>query len=124
MPRVRGDRRLTDAELAWAAGFFEGEGCFSFTKQVRKDGTYSISQRLDLSQKGNNGRDLCERFRLIVGFGYLYHTVKVDMWKWACTEKDCVQRLLNLLQPWLSPRRIQRAQEIIKLQKENSYYIS
>lgn len=58
-------------ELAWAAGFFDGEGCFSYSKS----GQYvcvSIGQTV---------REPLERFKLAVGLGVIYGPYSSDRYQ-------------------------------------------
>ena len=64
-------------ELAWAAGFFDGEGCFSTTcpTYIVRDGSRINRRylRLSVDQKYP---ELLEKFREIVGQGKVYHYQK------------------------------------------------
>ena len=61
---------MTDThELAWAAGFFDGEGSVSYQRQCRK--SHSRAQRvisIDIFQTSGN-QEVLERFQTAVGVG-------------------------------------------------------
>ena len=69
LQRHRNDRE----EIAWAAGFFDGEGCFSYIQKARY-----VCLRI-----GQSELEPLERFREAVGLGKIYgpysHTHK-DRW--------------------------------------------
>lgn len=102
--------------LAWAAGFFEGEGCFTKDKRYRKlNGKHSVYPKASISQKGLNGKLLLEKFKAIIGFGSIYYEVRSDMWRYNIPAKLTEFMIFYLLlEPWLSPRRCIKAQEIIQ----------
>ena len=115
-PREGSQRR---EQLAWAAGFFEGEGCFSSAFQPKRSGdggklAYAVTS---LRQKD---RDLLERFRDIVGFGGIYGPYGgTDVSSWQAQKRGDVQRLVDLLGEWLSPRRLTKAAECLRLEGES-----
>ena len=97
---------MTDTELAWAAGFFDGEGsCSLRTKQGTRPG-----MGLQLGQKGDP-QPLLERFqRAVGGIGRIYppypggHGMSV----WATYSYPKVCRVMELLWPYLGE--VKRAQ--------------
>ncbi len=94
-------------ELAWAAGFFDGEGSTSYLK---KD-TW-IGPRMSVAQ--NNPITL-ERFRQAVGVGKIYeHTTRKGMYSWNCQKKHDVENVLNMLWPFLSEQKKEQAIEVYK----------
>jgi LAGLIDADG endonuclease len=89
-------------ELAWAAGFFDGEGCSTMR---RKPSGY-CSPRLSLKQKD---RTLLEKFqRIIGGAGAIYFDKSsTGVWAWICGAASA-EDVMWLLWPWLSkPKREQ-----------------
>jgi hypothetical protein len=91
------------AEIAWAAGLFEGEG--TFIRQTR-NGRTRIGFAL-----ATTDRDVLERFAAIVGVGAIHPTSRwaemstKPIYRWSATANKDVQRLTNLLMPWLGQRR-------------------
>jgi hypothetical protein len=95
----------TRDEIAWAAGLFEGEGCFAWT------GTPSVIL-------GMTDRDIVERFAAIVGFGLLYEEPRrppeQTLYRWRANGFENVQAVLAMLWQWLGPRRRARAVEVLR----------
>lgn len=101
-------------ELAWAAGFFEGEGCFFLHKQrngrIRR-GTATLS---------NTDFDVLKRFHTIIGVGKIY---KVNMknskykqaWQWRLSAREQFDYFASLVEPYLGKRRLEKLNEIKKL---------
>jgi hypothetical protein len=83
----------TREELAWAGGFFEGEGSTTITSQGRAVHA-SASQRII---------EPLERFRDAIGFGEIYESR--GMFVWATSRAEHVQALAAMLWPFLSERR-------------------
>lgn len=91
------------SEVAWAAGFFDGEGsCFA---NRRPGGTYA--EVIRIHQK--DPRPL-ERFQAAIGgIGRLKHVNNVtsEIWRWEC-ECARARAVMDVLLPYLSaPKREQ-----------------
>lgn len=93
--------------LAWAAGFFDAEGCFSSTPRVGV--CASITQ---------TDREVLERFRRAVGIGKIYgpyrtpHTddyVRKPHYFFRAHGNERVQAILAMLWPWLGTTKRQQA---------------
>jgi len=103
-------------ELAWAAGFFDGEGCTTYHlgKHQRK------YPRLRVSQSGNNGNELLERFKNAIGFGIVYGPYKIAKnqtkirWVFQVTGFEKVQATISLLWDWLGTEKRNQAVKILK----------
>ena len=86
-----------ECELAWAAGFFDGEGC-AYKRTYKNTYLY-----LEVAQ-----RELqpLERFIMAVGQGKITPRPKrghtKEHWVWACYDKDGVSDVVNKLWPYLS----------------------
>jgi hypothetical protein len=97
-----------ELEIAWAAGLFEGEGCF-------------YSGETDLrAQMGLSDLDVLNRFDEIVGVGVIYGPYQYQYkdgfkrkrrWVWMATADDA-RVVFELLRPWLGKRRLARGREI------------
>ena len=97
----------SNIELAWCAGFFDGEGTTSFLK---KDSW--IGPRVSVPQ--NNILPL-QRFAKAVGCGKIYeHTTRKGMFQWTCQRKDDVANVLNQLWPYLCEQKKEQALEVYK----------
>jgi hypothetical protein len=103
----------TESEIAWAAGFFEGEGYFSGITRSLKDGP-----RLYPTVGINNcDLDMLLRFQAIVGVGTTKPRTKSKtgvkpQFRWIVTARADVEHVRDLLWPWLSERRRARADEL------------
>lgn len=101
------------AEIAWAAGLFEGEGC------VFCSGTHSAEMTLSMSDK-----DRVERFAEVMGFGTVGHVNPAqdgwkDMWKWRCEVRN-LQQAVEMLWPWLGPRRQEQARSALLAHQDHA----
>lgn len=98
--------RRRDLEVAWAAGLFEGEGCFGSYPRGRKHGTQA---RLSMTD-----RDVVERFAKIVGMGTVRGPVDrgnkewKPIWEWYVQRASEVRAVVALFRPWLGERRLAR----------------
>jgi hypothetical protein len=86
-------------ELAWAAGFFDGEGWAA----KRKRGVQSR-----INQAGPNGMPaVLLKFQRAVGVGRLkgphLEEGKQDLYWWEATSRPDVGRVADLIGPWLCP---------------------
>jgi hypothetical protein len=106
----------TREELAYAAGLFEGEGTFTMGRPGVGGGRqlHAVIKMTD--------REPLEAFQEAVGFGPLTGPFERNYshssgWKpifvWRVGSREQVQALIALLWPWLSPRRRQRARELL-----------
>ena len=97
-------------ELAWCAGFFDGEGTTSFLRK----GTW-IGPRVSVAQ---NSEATLERFRQAVGIGKIYaHTTRPGMYQWTCQRKEDVNTVLNMLWPFLSEQKKEQAIKVYDMCK-------
>lgn len=102
--------------IAWAAGFFEGEGCFYAHKsKPRLDGTTYIRVDASLAQKD---RSLLYKFRDIIGFGIICNEDRSGCGYWKTSKKNDAKKLFELLKPWLSDRRKNKYKEIENFAKQ------
>lgn len=87
--------------VAWAAGFFDGEGCIMLTKRHRKN---SLNYDLRITVANTDIRSL-HKFRQMFG-GSIQVQVRPDherwlpSWTWVAQNRAAEQCLLRLL-PWL-----------------------
>lgn len=89
---------MSVTELAWAAGFFEGEG------SVFKHSTKTKTPRLAASLDQTDAPELIERFLRAVGVGKTYGPYGSGSgrlrWRWAAYHGEAAQAL-ELLEPYL-----------------------
>ena len=97
--------------LAWAAGFFDGEGC---TRAIEADGPHGVTHHTEMAITQIH-RDTLERFQDAVGgLGYIvgpdfYGGRKNGLWRWRLTDWRGIQAVLAMLWPWLGPHKKQQA---------------
>lgn len=98
---------LDDREVAWAAGIFEGEGCFSGNGK-------NIMISLAMCDK-----DVVDRFAAVVGLGKV-SPKKMPLakphwkpqWQWYFNSYDQLEELALLIEPWLGERRLAKLEEL------------
>lgn len=112
-------------EIAWAAGFFEGEGCF-YAHQYRPRKSSGIKMFRTMATVTQKDREPLDMFRRIVGFGNIYFTSKgrvtsggvhSPIYTWKSANATETKRLFSLLESWLSLRRRQTAQRLFALEQ-------
>jgi len=98
-------------EIAWAAGLFEGEGCIT-----------EVGGRFALTVT-NTDEWVVQRFYDIVALGSIYGPYRNSeadghrrkpFWTWTAHQEQALDAM-QLLAPWLSPRRLNRAYELTAL---------
>ena len=109
------EKEMTNEELAWAAGFFDGEGCVMI---VKKRSAHAI--RLAVCQVNPTPINLFKKF---FGGHTLYSTPKNKnwhpQWKWEQDSKSAYETLTKLL-PYLIVKKdaVELALEFQKLKKK------
>lgn len=97
-------------ELAWAAGFFDGEGsCGAYALAAGK----GRQIRLAISQ---NERSTLDRFQLAVGVGRVYERTTTDNtpFSYQATSFENVQAVIALLWAFLSKPKRRQARQTLK----------
>lgn len=110
---------VTEVEIAWAAGLFEGEGCVLLGKKTwkRKDGSLGRPAIVPSMKINMTDLDVLEKFFRIVGVGSLDRfgfdasggTKRQYMWRVNGKEVETVARMLY---PHLCARRKARLDEV------------
>src|SRR4051812_22686949 len=107
-------QRMTESEIAWAAGLFEGEGNIQFWRHPK--GHAQI--RLSLT---STDEDVVERFHAIVECGSTRGPYRrknkpsyKPYWVWSVQAFAELERVATLFEPWLGARRRQSLQEAIE----------
>lgn len=92
-------------DLAWAAGFFEGDGCVYVPPRSQGRGL-----RLAIGQASDDDRppDSLTRFSAIVGCGTVTRMGPNDLsvkqrWQWRVQRREDSERVLALLRPYMTP---------------------
>lgn len=104
---------MTDADIAWAAGLFEGEGCIYFFRQKHHVLTHVRMSVLmtDL--------DIVEKFCRIVEcgkvgperrYGREHHK---PAFMWQISNRTDIERLLLAFRPWFGERRGAKADVVL-----------
>lgn len=92
--------------IAWAGGFFEGEGCFyAHYHKPRQDGSKVFRTQASMNQKGEQGKLLLEQFQRTVRCGVVYPDG--DMFVWKTTKNGEAKQVFEILRPYLGERRQQ-----------------
>ncbi len=91
----------SETELAWAAGFFDGEGSVSVVRRSPR-GRYWYP----LVQVGNRERSPIERFKEIVGAGFIYTRHQDGFHMWGAASRKAEKVLLQII-PYLVNKRKQ-----------------
>lgn len=111
---------LSAIELAWVAGFWDGEG--STTGGLDKRPQLRAPRRrvqLQLSQAGEDGLIVLQRFqRAVGGLGhitgpYMHRLSTKPVYRWGTTGLEVVQAVIAMLWPYLSEPK--RAQAVLRL---------
>jgi len=93
-------------ELAWAAGFYDGEGSISCTSN---NGNPFTRVQLSIGQKndGDAIATVLTRFQKAVGVGKIYRKTRIgreiDQHQYIVCDKKGVQKVIHALWPYLSP---------------------
>lgn len=100
----------SSTDIAWAAGLFEGEGCFS--AGYRPSGKAYVVAVLSMTD-----RDVVDRFMAIVGCGAIYLRPDArwnhqDTYMWRVQEAVQVRKVIAMLLPYLGERRRAKALEV------------
>lgn len=100
----------SDAQVAWAAGIFEGEGCvYVLRRRGRADRVVLAVAMTDL--------DVIERLRDVFGCGSISSERRRDgrkpIYRWNTSARGDVERVLALITPWLMSRRQARIAEAV-----------
>lgn len=94
--QVKGVLVVSDTDLAWAAGLFDGEGSTSVLKAQRDKYAYV---RMSVSQKFT---EVLKRFQTAVDTGKIYKANTRDIHSLDIYKEENVISTLNKLWPYLS----------------------
>jgi hypothetical protein len=104
-------------ELAWAAGFFDGEG---WANAVAHDGRKTKQPQARINQADPNGVPyVLERFRRVVGVGRIGGPVvqegKEDLYHWIASSRADVLAVFRLIAPWLGEVKRKEFEDALRL---------
>ena len=97
---------MDEHELAWAAGFFDGDGWAALVRDRRR-GAEPYRPRAQINQSSPGGvPSALLRFRTAIGRGTIGGPVRKparrDLYWWICSGRDDVFSVGSLIAPWLS----------------------
>lgn len=108
------------SDIAWAAGLFEGEGCFYF-------GHRNLQATLQMTDA-----DVVDRFEKIMGFGSRrivegghrsdrrgYKNEWKPSYRWSARNFHHVQAIIAMFWPYFGERRRARAKELLLAKRVN-----
>ena len=106
---------MTDCEIAWLAGLFDGEGC------IKWSGRNGVLLAISMSDP-----DILHKVKEITGVGQVYElsdrSLKAGhkpMYEWNIGKKQDVEYLLSSMVFWFGERRKLRAKEALKRLQNN-----
>lgn len=109
--------KSSNTNLAWAGGFFEGEGCFyAHWYKPRKDGSRIYRTNATLVQ---NDLNLLEQFKNVVKCGIIYNEKNHYVWK--CSKSEECKKMFDSLRPWLGSRRQNRFSELYENEQKQDF---
>ena len=107
-------------ELAWAAGLWEGEGCFTNHKArnpTRKDG-YTNCIIYPCASITMTDKDVLDRFVRIIGFGKVNGPYfdkrgkRKPKYQWGVVSKEAY-KLIEMFRPFMLSRRLAKIEEVL-----------
>jgi len=99
-------------EIAWAAGFFDGEGCTT----IRKLKNNRVGIALTVTQKHP---ELLYRFQKAVGQGEVYGPYANGVCQFVVQTEESVHNVLDALWPYLGERKRRQANRAIERFNQN-----
>lgn len=99
---------MSDQDLMWAIGLFEGEGCIGLHRAGRTKADHVRDTRLTVI---STDLDVLERFNDVVGCGKITRASnasslgKKEQWQWRLSRQTDVRALLHRMRPFLGSRR-------------------
>lgn len=109
-----------DAELAWAAGLFEGEG--TITRMTAKSSQTRFNAAVIMTDE-----DVLRRFSEVVGLGKLYGPYQPTnpkakpIWRWTLRRYTELVELYELIGPWMGQRRSARFVSALEANAQNPF---
>jgi hypothetical protein len=98
--------------LAWAAGFFDGEGSTTVSApNIRHKGRYV---RLQIPQKD---KECLERFQRVIGDGTIYKREAANRYDYVLFGKGKAKKALDILWPWLGTLKRKQAELALAQEK-------
>lgn len=104
-----------ERDILWAAGFFEGEGCFTIRRNKRGEKVYLGA----VASLNGTDLDAITEFATIVQVGKLrgpYRHRNLDhkeFWQWSTGSQQDFRLFCIMMRPLLFSRRIARMDEVL-----------
>ena len=112
---------MTEAEVAWAAGLMEGEGCFSVVTQRQTHNGKEYEYLYPDVSMASTDEETIARFTKVVGAGRVYGPYPrpgKDVWWWKTRRPDEVIRVCEMLYPWMGTRRREAMDKVMRLARD------
>lgn len=108
-------------QIAWAAGLFEGEGCFTLQRSRRiKSNGEEVTYVQPVARVQSTDGDVVESIYRIVGFGVFWDVPRKEnglgtklMYQWATNTAPETATVYHFFRPWLHERRKARGRKIL-----------
>lgn len=110
-----------ETDLAWAAGFWDGEGCVSLTYRQFSETTPKIPRMV--VQVSQIDTRVLERFQRIVGYGNILGPYKPKTknsspyWVWRVEGGLHLQAIRDMLYPYLDEVKLNQMDEALEARK-------
>lgn len=103
---------LTEPDIAWFAGFFEGEGSIRLSSHNNRNGRVYATPCIDICQVNviplEKARDIFPDSKI---YGpYQYTSNRQPHFKWMVQGREKVEKIYKLIAPYLSERRVNQFQ--------------
>jgi hypothetical protein len=111
---------MTQVEIGWLAGLFEGEGTISIPRSTPKKSRSGVALRVV-----STDCDVIERVRDVTGVGYVYASMpplRKPYWTWVVQLKRDVARLLLAIYPLMGTRRQHKIAEAAEVLARTKTY--
>ena len=112
--------KINREDLAWAGGFFDGEGCVShqYINRTNKDGSKYRNPKIHVSQSGDT--ELLEKFKSIVGVGTIreqkskHLTAKLTRFDYQAGGFENVQFVVGILWNFIGTQKKNQAKKVLQ----------
>ena len=104
--------------VAWAAGYFDGEGCLHSRKTASDDGGRSSASHLTWRMTiSSTDLDMLEKFRDVFGIGAIYGPRtgegRKPIWVWKVASPAKIYAICAAMLPFLCARRAEKFAEFM-----------
>lgn len=109
---------MTEAEVAWAAGFFDGEGCTYFSVRAKQKGRQRRYGYIGIGIAQTHP-EVLERFQKITQAGKVYGPYpgrsknENEYWRFTAHHNDAL-KIIELIQPYLGSVKLAQAEAALE----------